>query len=180
LVIAAVQGDESAWRELVRVVGPAVLAYARAQGSRDPDDILGDVLTGLVRSIGTFHGDLGGFKAWAVRVAHSRIVDERRRATRRPALSMAEPPEPRLADFAEDLVGSAWVEEALSDLLPLHRDVLLLRVIAGLSADETAEIVGKRPGAVRTIQHRALARLRERLAVDPVTDGRHGSVPQVR
>lgn len=167
MLTAAADGDADAWRDLVRHVGPSVLAFARARGAHDPEDVLGDVLVGLVRGIGTFEGDVGGFKAWALRIAHSRVVDEHRRAARRPTVPVAEPPDVLDGeDLAETLVRSAWLREAVSELPTLHRDVLLLRVVAGLSAEETAEIVGKQPGAVRTIQHRALARLRNTLMVE--------------
>ena len=163
----AVAGDNEAWRELVRSVGPSVLAYARAQGATDAEDTLGDVLSALVRSIRDFQGDLSGFKAWAMRIAHSRIIDERRRATRRPTLLTADPPEQMSYDdpFSE-AIGSRWVYDVLDSLPPHQRDILLLRVIGGLSVDQTAAIVGKQPGAVRTAQHRALARLRDTIVVE--------------
>ncbi len=65
------------------------------------------------------------------------------------------------------MAGSEWVREVLDSLPPLQRDIVLLRVIGGLSVEETARIVGRRPGAVRTAQHRALARLRETLVLKP-------------
>jgi RNA polymerase sigma-70 factor (ECF subfamily) len=49
----------------------------------------------------------------------------------------------------------------LLDMLPdKQREVIRLRIVEGLSAEETAEIVGSTPGAVRVAQHRALSRLR--------------------
>jgi RNA polymerase sigma-70 factor (ECF subfamily) len=48
-----------------------------------------------------------------------------------------------------------------------HREILVLRVVNGLSAEQTAEAVGSTPGAVRVIQHRALARLRTAMAARP-------------
>ncbi len=161
-------GEDWAWRELVRAIGPSILAYARAQGARDPDDILGEVLVDLVRTVARFRGDLRGFKAWAIRVAHSRIIDQRRRSARRPAVTMPEVPEqPTQDDLSGEVAGSEWVREVLDSLPPLQRDIVLLRVIGGLSVEETARIVGRRPGAVRTAQHRALARLRETLVLKP-------------
>lgn len=168
VLAAAAAGHDDAWREIVARIGPAILAYARAQGAGDPEDTLGEVLIELVRSIGRFEGDLGGLRALAIRIAHSRIVDERRRRARRPETPTAAPPErPTPDDPAAELAGADWVREALAGLGPEHRDIVLLRVIAGLSVDETARIVGKRPGAVRTAQHRALSRLRDGLVREP-------------
>ncbi len=57
----------------------------------------------------------------------------------------------------------------LLDVLPdKQRDIVLLRVVVGLSAEETAEAVGSTPGAVRVAQHRALARLRKTLSTEEV------------
>lgn len=55
--------------------------------------------------------------------------------------------------------------ESLMGMLPdKQREILVLRVVVGLSAEETAEAVGSTPGAVRVAQHRALSRLRSMLA----------------
>jgi RNA polymerase sigma-70 factor (ECF subfamily) len=49
-----------------------------------------------------------------------------------------------------------------------QREIVVLRVVVGLSAEETADAVGSTPGAVRVAQHRALARLRKVLAAEEV------------
>ena len=74
----------------------------------------------------------------------------------------------RLGSFPE-------LSEALRQLPDRQREILLLRVVAGLSAEETAEMVGSTPGAVRVAQHRALVGLRAALPdeqdpVDPADD----------
>jgi RNA polymerase sigma-70 factor (ECF subfamily) len=57
----------------------------------------------------------------------------------------------------------------LLDVLPdKQREIVVLRVVVGLSAEETAEAVGSTPGAVRVAQHRALARLRKTLSAEEV------------
>ena len=57
-------------------------------------------------------------------------------------------------------------------LLPdKQREILVLRVVVGLSAEETAEAVGSTPGAVRVAQHRALGRLRKEIAEASVAIG---------
>ena len=59
---------------------------------------------------------------------------------------------------------SEWTAELLRILPPKQREILVLRVAVGLSADETAEAVGSTAGAVRVAQHRALNKLRAELA----------------
>jgi len=61
--------------------------------------------------------------------------------------------------------GATRAHELLDRLPDAQREVLLLRVVAGLSAEQTAAAVGSTAGAVRLAQHRALARLRQ-LAVE--------------
>ena len=65
--------------------------------------------------------------------------------------------------------GRERVDAMLADLTDEQREVVLLRIVAGLSVEETAEVVGRRPGAVRTLQHRALARLRRSFPREAVT-----------
>jgi RNA polymerase sigma-70 factor (ECF subfamily) len=60
------------------------------------------------------------------------------------------------------------VHRVLDNLTDDQRNVILLRVLGGLSVNETAEAVDKTSGAVRVIQHRALSLLRDQLAPDGV------------
>jgi RNA polymerase sigma-70 factor (ECF subfamily) len=61
---------------------------------------------------------------------------------------------------------SARMAELLKTLPDKQREILVLRVVVGLSAEETADAVGSTPGAVRLVHHRALTRLRQLLVVD--------------
>jgi RNA polymerase sigma-70 factor (ECF subfamily) len=57
----------------------------------------------------------------------------------------------------------------LMTMLPVkQREILVLRIVVGLSAEETADAVGSTPGAIRVAQHRALNRLRKALAAEEV------------
>ena len=60
-------------------------------------------------------------------------------------------------------LGSDWVTAILDSLASDQRDVLLLRVVSDLSIDETATVLGKTPGAVKALQHRALASIRRKI-----------------
>lgn len=160
-VLAAAQhGSEWAWQQILGELGPAVSAYARSQGIGDADDLLGQVLEGMVRGIGTFKGNETSFRSWVFTIAHSRIIDARRRSDRRPQISDHEVP-----DFADPDADTHEASPTLSresalamlDTLPTkQREVVALRVIAGLSVQETAQVLKKRPGAVRVAMHRAL------------------------
>ena len=58
------------------------------------------------------------------------------------------------------LESSARMNKLLSVLPEKQREILILRVVVGMSAEETAEAVGSTAGAVRVAQHRALSRLK--------------------
>jgi len=68
-----------------------------------------------------------------------------------------------------DHLGTEAALALIATLPPDMAEVVLLRVVAGLSADEVARIMGKSPGNIRVLQHRALARLARELAAEPVT-----------
>jgi len=98
-------------------------------------------------------------------------VDAWRRADRRPSLPVADLADARVPlDAAsaadDDLLRRASVEEVLSTLTADQRTVLILRVVHQFSVQETARIIGKNEGAVKVLQHRALASLRRTLADD--------------
>ena len=167
MLVAAQAGAEWAWRRLYASVAGAVRGYVAAQGAQDPDDLTGEVLLHLVRGIDRFVGDEAAFRSWVFVIAHHRVIDERRRTWRRgdavrlPPLNDAT--EPVVGEVLERLWPQEWAQR-LDRLSDDQRTVLLLRVVAGLSAEEVGGIIGKKPGAVRVMQHRAVLRLRESCA----------------
>lgn len=171
VLLAAQGGAEWAWERLYASVAGGVRGYLTAQGAQDADDLTGEVLLQLVRGIDRFVGDEPAFRSWVFLVAHHRVIDERRRNRRRDDLLRRVPAvdagESLDAEVLDRLWPSEWADR-LGVLSPDQRTVLLLRVVAGLSADEVGEIVGKAPGAVRVMQHRAVLRLRE-ICVEEVT-----------
>ena len=165
-VLAAAQaGAEWAWEAIYRDLAGAVGGYLRGHGAVEPDDLVAEVFLQLARNIGTFEGDEAGFRSWVFTVAHHRLVDERRARGRRPldliedsALESAAPQ----GDVERDAVERLSADEAkalLVHLSPDQRDVLLLRIFGGLTVEEVAAAIGKRPGAVKALQRRALASL---------------------
>lgn len=164
VLLAAQGGAEWAWRELYASVAASVRGYVAGQGARDPDDLTGEVLLQLVRCIDRFVGDETAFRSWVFMVAHHRVIDERRRNGRRDALLQRLPINGAEQAADGEPLDRLWVTEWASRLDRLsddQRTVLLLRVVAGLSADEVGCVIGKQPGAVRVMQHRAVLRLQE-------------------
>jgi len=172
---AARAGSEAAWTHIYKELAPGVIGYLRGQGSRDPEDLAGDVFLEVVRDLHRFEGDLTQFRSWVFSIAHLRLLDARRREGRRPV----RPAVPELlsdkggvGDSEQEALaalGVERVERLLNVLSPDQRDVLLLRIVGDLSVDQVATALGKRPGAVRVLQHRGLARLRRQMSKMGVT-----------
>jgi RNA polymerase sigma factor (sigma-70 family) len=167
---AAASGEGWAFERLFGWLGRDVAAYARGAGVDDPDGTANEVFLRVFRGIGTFDGSEDKFRSWVFAIAHNRIIDERRRRSRRPAeVPASEAPEvpteqaPDAADLALGRLGDDRLRLLLDGLSPEQREVLLLRVVADLSIEDTARALGKRPGAVKALQHRAIRSLRAKV-----------------
>lgn len=165
---AARTGATWAWERIYRDYTPRLRSYLLSQGAVDPDDLLGEIWLGVARSINKFAGDEVGFRSWLFMIAHNRIIDERRRHRRRREVPLTDPtPERDLVESAESQVleWGEWGEviRLLEELSDSQRDVLALRVLAQLSIEETALVVGKAPNAVKALQRRGLLALRKKL-----------------
>jgi RNA polymerase sigma-70 factor (ECF subfamily) len=169
VIDAARAGAEWAWTKIYDELAPTVLGYLRARGAAEPEDLTGEVFLQAVRDLHRFQGSGADFRAWVFTIAHHRFLDERRRTKRRPVdpapdeviterLPHVDTESDALARLSQD-----HVTRLLDRLAPGQRDVLLLRIIGGLTIDEIAAAIGKRPGAVKALQRRGLAALRRDL-----------------
>ncbi|MFZ0530904.1 MAG: RNA polymerase sigma factor [Propionicimonas sp.] len=162
---AASEGAEWAWAELYRDLAPVLLRFLIGQGVAEPEDCLGECFVQLVRNLPSFTGDERAFRAWAFRVARNRVVDTWRAADRRPVSTTGDVPAVLDRRFQHeaadgDVLRRDWLAQVLAGLTPDQRTVVLLRVLDQFSVEETAQIVGKSPGAVRVLQSRAIKSLR--------------------
>jgi RNA polymerase sigma-70 factor (ECF subfamily) len=165
---AARAGSEPAFAALYRWLAPGVLGFARGRGAPDPEGVVAETMTSVARNLDRFRGDASAFRSWAFTIAYRRVVDDRRRASRRVAvrrMTEAEDWPSGLATEDAFLGGlpSEPVADALRRLGDEQRDVILLRVVGELPVREVAQIMGKREGAVKMIQARALSQLRRDL-----------------
>jgi len=174
-VLAAAQtGAPWALTRLYESVAPAVAGYARIQGSAEPDDLASDILYRALTGVRSFAGDEAKFRSWVFTIAHHRLIDERRSVARRPVLVQQGSDEAAKVggDVEEEvfwLLGTERVRRLCERLAPDQRDVLLLRMVAGLSLDQVAEALGKSPGAVKALQHRAVTAVRRQLEREGVS-----------
>ena len=163
---AAQRGEEWAAAIIFDAHHARLLRYLRWQEPSAADDLAGETWLAVAERIHDFTGGEDAFRAWVFSVARRRVAEYRRRGARRRTHPVA--PED-LAEIAGGLDPSGLVVDVMSAqqaidrlaavLSPDQREVIVLRVVTGLSVEEIARVVGKRPGTVRVIQHRALRRL---------------------
>jgi len=170
LVDAARAGGGWAFGRLWEELAPVVRAYVRARGARDPDDTTSEVFLAAFTRIDRFTGDGRAFRSWLFTIAHHRSVDDLRRGPREVPADVVD--DGRRAASAEDdalaRLGSRDAIRLLELLTDEQRSVVLLRVVGELSLEETAAVVGRPVGAVKSLQHRALARLRREISARAV------------
>jgi RNA polymerase sigma-70 factor (ECF subfamily) len=169
-LLGAARADAGwAYERLWEAFSPAVLGYLRTQGVEDPEAITNEVFLRAFTNLARFDGDEAGFRSWLFTIAHHAAVDDRRRQSRRPRRSGAEIPDealPAAEDLALALTETVEVLALLDELSPDQREVLVLRIMGDLTLEATAQVVGKRLGAVKALQRRGLATLRRRIAAE--------------
>jgi RNA polymerase sigma-70 factor (ECF subfamily) len=175
---AAAAGEEWAVVQLYRDIHPGVLRYLRHAAPTVAEDLASDVWIALAGQLDRVTGGIEGARKLAFTIARRRLIDDRRRQRRRrtdlvgevpaPTASAAVPPE--IADRVADELTAQEAVAALAGTLPRDwAEVVVLRVVSGLSTAEVAAIMGKSEGAVRVMQHRALSRLAAHLPGEVVT-----------
>jgi RNA polymerase sigma factor (sigma-70 family) len=168
-------GSDVAFEAVFHELSPAVAGYLRLNGVSEVDELTNEVFAQVHRGLPRFKGDWGGFRSWVFTIAHHRMVDDARRARRRPQIAQAEVAEEAAAGDVESEALAALSDERLLQLLSLlsedQRQVLLLRIVADLPLEEAAATLGKTVGAVKSLQHRALASLRRSLEQAEVEHG---------
>jgi RNA polymerase sigma-70 factor (ECF subfamily) len=167
LLLAALAHQPWACRQLYDDYAGRVLGYLRAQGAHEPEDLTSEVFLRVFDRLPQFAGDEPHFRSWLFTIAHRILIDDVRRRQRRPqttvlgvdveARAMGDVEHEALAN-----VGAEWADALLASLPPDQRAVVALRVTADLSLEQVARILGKRVGAVKSLQHRALESLRRR------------------
>jgi len=184
ILTAAQDGGEWAVAILYRWLHPAVVGYLRARAGEEADDLASETWIAVARGLPGFSGDESAFRSWVFTIAHRRLIDYHRAAARRPRTRSLHPAEgdqreapvepPAKDDPAAEVLDAVAGDEAVERIMALlpreQAEIVLLRVVGGLSVEDVASITGRRPGTVRVLQHRALRRLADRLE-QPVNAG---------
>jgi RNA polymerase sigma-70 factor (ECF subfamily) len=173
VLYAAAHGDEAAFARLWLDNQPSLLRYLRVVTGEGAEDTASEVWLEIARRLARFRGGESEFRGWLFTTARRRVIDLRRHAARHPVFLTEDPA--TLDHRAPDDTAAAALERMSTDaalelIASLPRDqaeIIVLRVIASLSAAQVAGIVGKRPGAVRVAAHRGLRTLAVRVSAVP-------------
>ena len=171
LVPLACEGDPGATEQLLGRLRPGIVRYCRARLGRadgsygSADDVAQEVCMAIVKALPRYIDAGTPFAAFVHGITVHKVADAQRAGYRDHSTATG-----RLPDGADPAAGPedallagerAELARTLLDRLPpAHRDLLLLRVVSGLTAEQTGAALGMSAGAVRVAQHRALARLR--------------------
>ncbi len=167
-----------------RSLAAPVLGYLRAQRVPEPEDVVGDVFLQVARDLPRFRGDEAALRSWVFSIAHNRAMDAHRKSARNRSTvnpDLASPSPASSSPWSGAAWGSSRSSDSLADRQPApaepdpldpvlvdalaalsadQREVVVLRFVADLSLEAVAKITGRRVGAVKALQHRALENLR--------------------
>jgi RNA polymerase sigma-70 factor (ECF subfamily) len=172
MVTRAMSGDRLAVEDVLTTIRPLVVRYCRARLGRvdrsavSADDVAQEVCLAVLTALPGYRVQGRPFLAFVYGIAAHKVIDAHRAASRNRSEPVADLPD-RIsgAEGPEQRALRAELSEEMGQLLDTlpekQREILVLRIVVGLSADETAEAVNSTPGAVRVAQHRALTRLRK-------------------
>lgn len=165
-VLAAQQGDPIGMRTVYLSLAPSVLGYLTGKGVDDPEAVTQHVFLALFRQLSAFRGGQQAIRTLTFAIAHARLVDHIRRSICTPETSEYDPTQdPRSSTSAENQVLDSFehsdIALVLEQLGDDQREVLLLRIVADLSVEQVATIMGRSVGATKQLQRRALNTLRD-------------------
>jgi RNA polymerase sigma-70 factor (ECF subfamily) len=164
LVERARGSDPDAWEALYRRVFPGLLAYAMRRLDADrAHDAVAETMARAVAGIERFAWQGAGFDAWMYGILRHVVIDAHRVRARHRGEPVDQGDGAGPLDYVLDEEEATAMRSAFEALDASDREVLELRVVAGLSAEEVGAVLSKRPGAVRMAQSRALERLRRQL-----------------
>src|SRR5438552_16855105 len=169
LVARAQTGDRDALEELYLLHFDRIYSYLHMSvGNRhDAEDLTTQTFLKMLESIGRFKWRSAPFSAWLFRIAHNLAMDHFRARKRwQPEEEVPEPPgseEPSAEMLAMHSIGRQSMLELIETLSPEQQQVLTLKFVFNFSNADVATILGKTEGAIKSLQHRALASLQKQV-----------------
>jgi RNA polymerase sigma-70 factor, ECF subfamily len=163
------RSESDSLSELFELYYDRIARYIASRvGNRDTaEDMAGDVFVRAVESYGSYKDRGLPIQAWLFRIAHNLVIDHYRRSAKRRSIPIEDAGELRGSSdpFAEvDIkLSMERVAEVMQLLNTGQQEVISLRLIGGLTAEEAGNIMGRTPGAIRELQRTALKALRGHL-----------------
>jgi RNA polymerase sigma-70 factor (ECF subfamily) len=174
LVDRARCGDESAFGDLYRLLQPQLLGFLRALAPDAAEDLAAEAWVQAAGRLPAMPGDGPGFRRLLFTIGRRRAADHHRARGRRrtdpvdaAALARLRGPDDPAATVLDAEAGRAAVARIVALLPRAQAEVVVLRVVSGLSVAEVAEVVGRSPAAVSVLLSRALQRLADRMGDRP-------------
>jgi RNA polymerase sigma-70 factor, ECF subfamily len=168
-LMAARQREPAAITRVYTAYAPSLFRFFMAAiGDRhEAQDLTGSVFVSAIEALPGFRGPVEALGGWLFRIARNDLYDYRKKKARSPGLTPLEDHLDEAAaagavdpeELAIQRLEGTRVMAALQQLSPDQREVLLLRMAAGLTAPEVAAVLHKTTGAVKALQHRGLASL---------------------
>lgn len=168
--------DERGFSAIYAALAAGVTRYAHSRRVEDPQQMTNDVFLAAFRNLHRFDGTAEQLRGWVYTIARNKAIDEARRRGRRPVVVDALVPEgsaPAAEADALRMMEPEWIEQELADLTPEQREVLMLRLVAGLTVAEVAQAIGSEIGAVKALQRRGIRRLQKGFSADPYPSGQN-------
>lgn len=162
-------GDADGFRLVYRAVQPLLVRYLEVMvGPNDAEDVASETWAQASRDLGRFEGGGDGFRAWVTTIGRHRALDLLRQRSRRPQVvaDLAEVDAPDALDDETriaDVLGTQRAVALLRELPQDQAEAVMLRVVMGLDARSAGQVLGKRPGAVRSAAQRGLRNLARRV-----------------
>jgi RNA polymerase sigma-70 factor (ECF subfamily) len=169
LVERAQAGDREALEELYLIHFDRIYSYLHVSvGNRhDAEDLTTQTFLRMLEAIGKFRWQSAPFSAWLFRIAHNLAMDHFRATKRWQPEETPPEPAPDESTSAEygalESIGRKSMLELIDDLSPEQQQVLTLKFVFNFGNAEAATILGKTEGAIKSLQHRALASLQKQL-----------------
>lgn len=165
LIRRAREYDPQALALLYRRHVGAIYRYVHLRVGREDlaEDLTADVFVKMLEGIGSFEYRGVPFAAWLFRIAHDRVVDYFRRQAGKEAVSLSgglSAPGEGPAATTEAALARERLRQAFGRLTEEQQQVIVLKFGEGLTNAEVGRLLGKSEGAVKSLQHRALASLR--------------------
>jgi RNA polymerase sigma-70 factor, ECF subfamily len=170
LVERAQEGNREALEELYLLHFDRIYSYLHMSvGNRhDAEDLTTQTFLKMLESIKRFRWQTAPFSAWLFRIAHNLAMDHFRASRRwQPEEAVPEPvgeTEPSAESAALQSIGRQSMLELIEGLSEEQKQVLTLKFVFSFANADVATILGKTEGAVKSLQHRALASLQKQLA----------------